>query len=91
MEDDLKLAELVLLELPRAQADVSGRSLIMVDRLMKKFGSDSAGRGRTESARIDTFLAIAKIGAQLLKDDFSPDEDWADAIRCARVWRSFLI
>lgn len=85
------MAELVLLELPRAQQALSGRSLIIVDRLMKKFGSGSTGGREIESARTDAFLAIAKIGAQLVNDDFCPDEDWANAIRLTRVWRALLI
>lgn len=89
--EELRLAELILVELPGAKYDISGRNLDVVDRLMQRFGHHSNGGGPTKSARLDTFLAIAKVASKLVDDVFCPDEDWAHAVQMAQVWRTLLL
>lgn len=70
MDADQQLAELVLLELPRAQTDASGQSLAIVDRLMKKFASHTGESHEIASARMDTFLAMGQSRPTWRKREF---------------------
>jgi hypothetical protein len=88
-DDDVEIAELAILELPRART-APYASLNIIRHLANVTKNNGMRSPDLENARADAWLAICALGQTLEKERRCSDELWDKAIKHTEHWKSLL-
>jgi hypothetical protein len=89
-DDDVEIAELAILELPRARTAPFNASLNIIRHLVNVTKNNGMRSLDLENARADAWLAICALGQTLEKERRCSDELWDKAIKHTEHWKSLL-